>query len=305
MQLQVGLLAQLLEGVLGDAVRDRVGGRRAERGERARSRRRARLATWRRWIPATPREVVDVLPVLVAERPELADAAVVDRVGLGRRRVGDEVLEPPADAPVVGAELLGPEGLLGQVAEQDVDARGREALDRRDPLAVEAELEDVGGLRVPRELRVERLVAPRAEVGGRVDAEEEVGDAAPAVADERRLVDDLDAGAHRLLGLARAALPVDGLAGEIDDLPALVPQPLEVGLLVLVALAEDQLGLVVLERRRDELAARDLERKGREVLAGEVGRHVGRRQRERSVAELHRVKYQRRRRLALHAAGSR
>ena len=133
-----------------------------------------------------------------------------------------------------------------------------------------------------------------------MSAPEEVRDAAPALADERGLVDDVDAGAHRLYGLAGGALPVEvGLERDLDDVVALVLEALQVRLLVLAPLAEDQLGLVVLERRRDELAAGDLEGKGGEVLAGEVGRHVGRRQRELSVAQLHRDKYPRRRRLVL------
>src|SRR5207244_3877394 len=103
------------------------------------------------------------------------DAAVLARVRLGARRLGDELLEPPAHAPVVGAELLWPERLLRQVAEQDVDARRGAPLDRADPLAVEAELEDVGGLRVPSKLRVERFVAPGAKRGRSLDPHEEVG----------------------------------------------------------------------------------------------------------------------------------
>ena len=94
-----------------------------------------------------------------------------------------------------------------------------------------------------------------------------------------RLVDDVDARAHCLLGLAGGALPVEvGLELDFDDVVALVLEALEVGLLVLAALAEDQLGLVVVERWLDELAVGDLDGQGGEVLAGEVGRHIGRRQ---------------------------
>ena len=103
-------------------------------------------------------EVVDGIPVRVAERLEVADAAVVDGVRLGRRRVGDEALEPRADAPVVGGELLRPEALLLPVSEQHVDLVGLAPLDPRELLVVEEELEDVGGLRGARELGVECLV---------------------------------------------------------------------------------------------------------------------------------------------------
>ena len=100
---------------------------------------------------------------------------MVDRVRLGRRRVGDEALEPRADAPVVGGELAGPEGRLLAGAEEDVDVLRLAPLDPRELLVVEEELEDVGGLRGARELGVERLV------GAVRLAQQEVGDAAPAV----------------------------------------------------------------------------------------------------------------------------
>ena len=158
--------------------------------------------------PGDAAEVVDRVPVRVAERLEVADAALRagERLGPGRR--ADELLEPLADAPVVRAELARRERLLRLVAEQHVDVRRLEPLDPRDLLAVEAELEDVGGLRVAGELGVERLVAPRAERGGRLDAHQEVGLPAPAVAREDALVDDVDAFFHGLDGLAGGALPV-------------------------------------------------------------------------------------------------
>ena len=141
------------------------------------------------------REVVDGVPVRVADRLEVADAAVVDGVRLGRRRVGDEALEPRADAPVVGGELAGLEGRLLAVAEQDVDVLGLAPLDARELLVVEEELEDVGGLRGARELGVERLV------GAVRLLHQEVGDAAPAVVGEDALVDDVGlAGADRVGG---------------------------------------------------------------------------------------------------------
>ena len=103
------------------------------------------------------------------------------------------------------------------VPEQHVDLRRLEPLDARDLLAVEAELQDVGGLRVPGELRVERLVAPRAERRRRLDAHQEVGVTAPAVAREDALVDDVDAGAHRGDRLARGALPVASSSSIVGD----------------------------------------------------------------------------------------
>ena len=79
-----------------------------------------------------------------------------------------------------------------------MDALGLAALEARDLLGVEAELEQEVGLDAARELRVGDLVAPGAEVGRAVVyAQEEVGVAAPAVVEEGALVDDLGAGAHR------------------------------------------------------------------------------------------------------------
>ena len=50
-------------------------------------------------------QVVVLVPPSLAELAELADGAVLDRVGLGRRPVVDGVEEPLADAPVIGEEV--------------------------------------------------------------------------------------------------------------------------------------------------------------------------------------------------------
>ena len=84
---------------------------------------------------------------------------------------------------------------------------GHRALDPRDLLGVEAELQDVGGLRVARELRVDDLVA-----AVRLPLDE-VGEPAPVAVDEARLVDDVGAGAHRLLGRARGGVEIPVVAG--------------------------------------------------------------------------------------------
>jgi hypothetical protein len=56
---------------------------------------------------------------------------------------------------------------------------------------------------------------------------------------------------------------------------------------MLLSLAEDELGLVVVERRLGELAAGDGERERRQVLAREIRRHVRRRESDLSVRGLH------------------
>ena len=197
------------------------------------------------------------------------------------RRIGDEALEPRAHAPVVRAELGGPErGLLAR-AEQDVDPLGLPALQPGELLVVEEELEDVRRLRRARELRVERLVRP---VGL---PQEEVGDAAPAVVREDALVDDVDAVRERLLGLGDRTLPARVVEVDLADRPPLRAERLEVRVLVLEPLAEDQLRLLVHDLRPRELAARVRERERRQVLAGEERRHVGRRELELVVVDLH------------------
>ncbi len=68
--------------------------------------------------------------------------------------------EPLAHAPVVRLELGDAERLALAAPVLDVDALDGRALDPRDLLGVEAELQDVRRLRRPRELRVDRLVPP-------------------------------------------------------------------------------------------------------------------------------------------------
>ena len=139
-------------------------------------------------------------------------------------------------------------------------APGVRALDGRDRFAVEAELQDVGGLLGPRQLRVERLVAPAPERRRLLDALEEVRAASPVAADERRLLDDLRAGAHRLDRGARRALEVPAVgADDVDDLAAGRAQAGQVRGLVRLALAPEQVAVIV--RRVWSLAgaARDLE----------------------------------------------
>ena len=63
----------------------------------------------------------------------------------------------------------------------------------------------------------------------------------------------------------------------------------EVSALVLQPLAADQLGLLVLDVRPLELAARVRERERRQVLAGEEGRDVGRREVQAVGVKAHRL----------------
>ena len=129
------------------------------------------------------------------------------------RRIRDELLEPAPNAPVVGAELLGPEGRALAGPEHDVHLLRRASLDASNLLGVEAELKDVVGLRVPSELGVDDLVCA---VGLKL---EKVGaPAPPRGVFELRLVDDVDGRLadepSRVVSVARLD---DGLAGRRSD----------------------------------------------------------------------------------------
>ena len=144
--------------------------------------------------PRDEAEVVVLTPARLASLLEVAPVAERDRqrVDVDPRR--DRADEPRAHAVVVGEEVGDAKAVARASAEHDVHPLGHGALNARDLLGVEAELEHVGGLRVARELRVDDLVAP---VGLALD---EVGEPAPVAVDEAGLVDHVGAGAHRLLG---------------------------------------------------------------------------------------------------------
>ena len=148
-ELELGLLAQLLPGVGGHARRAPA---RAARAPSAASVVIPALASRSICVAVEPgdaREVVDARPSARRRRglkSQIRQWSTGQR--LGRRRVGDEALEPRADAPVVGAELARPERRLLARAEQHVDPLRLAALEPRELLVVEAELEDVRRLRV-------------------------------------------------------------------------------------------------------------------------------------------------------------
>ncbi len=141
-----------------------------------------------------------------------ADVAVLDglRVGAGRR-VGRGLVgrhrreEARLRAPVVRQVVVDPQPFDGPRAapERDVHPRRSDALEPFEQVDVAADLEDRARLHVPGELRVGDLVVPgtpRRRTLRVVDAEQEVGVAAPGAVEERRLVDDVGAGRHRLDG---------------------------------------------------------------------------------------------------------
>ncbi len=322
--LDPGLLADPLERGRADAVERRCH-RQLEAGESAAGRDAACLEGAARTAarPGDEAQVVVVAPADAAHRAPAADVAVLDRLRVGAGgRVGDRRrgvaaqadgrLELRLHAPVVGHVVVDPELVRGALApaEDDVQVLGLPALDGRQLLDVGADLEDRRRLDVAGELGVGDLVVPRPQrgvrlTGGVAAAEEEVGVAAPGPVEERRLVHDVRAAAHRgdrLLGrgaqlgtgVARRRL-ADGLERR-DGRPVLVdlddPEPrlaevLEVPLLVLDAALRDEVdGGIVADRLADEAReGRALELEP--VVAGEEPDEIGRGVDGASVDQLH------------------
>ena len=269
-ELQFRLLADLREGVRGNP-RRRLHGRAPERGERGDAAEHE-LVDLRAADAGDAREVVDLFPVRLADRLEVADVAMRARPRLGRRRVRDELLEPPADAAEVRAELVGLERRDLPGAQHDMHERRAQPLDARDLLGVEAELEDVVRLRRARELRVVDLVGVRPERGRRVDAHQEVRVSGPAGrVEEGGLVDDLSAVPHFLMCFGRRSFDVPAPVGILDvdrdNVAAAGDEVRDVGSLVLGPLALDQVALRVVDVRPLPLAARNLKLEHGQVLA--------------------------------------
>jgi len=214
--------------------------------------------------PGDQAEVVVGAPTALAALLELAALAERDGHRVDVDPGLDRADKPLAHAVVVGEEVGDAQAVALARAEHDVNPLGHRALDPSDLLGVEAELQDVGGLGVARELRVNNLVAP---VGLPL---EEVGESAPAALDEAGLVDHLSAGAHRRLGRTSRGVEVPVVC-DLRDLAPLRLQRREVGGLVLLALALDEVGLRVLAGGPLEVVAGDGELELRQMLALEEG----------------------------------
>ena len=189
LDLEAGLLAQGVERADGRRPSTAVAaGSARERASRRRRRRRAGLelgppdARDQRQVIRRPPRLVALAPVAAERRTAATGTA---RSARRPRR------PPPSDArraPEVAAELAHTQRLAQARAELDVREARRTALDALDGLAVEAELQRVRRLGLDaRELRVDRLVRPVAELRRLVDALQEVGDAAPVVEGEQPL----------------------------------------------------------------------------------------------------------------------
>jgi hypothetical protein len=239
-------VAELLER-LRRHVRDRGAGRRLPERLEGRNPGRAQALDLVVADPGDLRQVVVVCPALLAELEEVAKRAVSDRVGIGGGPVvlgsgfsqtpRDCLPEPCSRPPEEGGEVGGPKRLHLACAEDDVHPFGQPPLDALELVRVEGELEDGVRLRAPRELRVPGFVGEGAERRGLVDADEKVDDPAPFVGREDGLIDDLLAGAERLLGAAGGLLEVNVLAeADLGDVAALREELREERRLVLVAM---------------------------------------------------------------------
>ncbi len=266
---------------------------RAARRERRQLRERAHaLGLEQRDVTAPQtrhaRQMIDLLPVRLARRLEPAELTVVARDGLGRHACLDGVLHAELGVAHVRADLGHADRLARSRAELDVHPCGPFALDARDARGVEAELQRVVRQHlVARELRVDGLVGVGTERRRRVDPFEEIGDATPAVDDERRLIDHVGALAHELLGARGAGCPIPALECHFDDIAALGDQAVAILELVLIALREDHLRVGGHGRRFGTHSLADLERERRQMCTAEMPAEVGRREPECSVASLH------------------
>jgi hypothetical protein len=253
-ELQPGLPVDPRERLGRDARGRRLGGCVREPGERrdpCRPQPRDVVAP----DPGDAAEVVGRVPPRVAHGAQLADLATVDGVRLGVERPAEEVDETRAHPPVVRAELARPEARELARPEQHVDPLRLAPLQPRELLVVEAELKHVRGLRAAGELRVERLVAPPAELRRRLRPHEEVRDPAPAPVREHALVDDVHPGPHRRERRRPGPVPV-ARERDLGHRAPVGAELREVRPLVLEPLAEDELRLLVRRVGDVELAAR-------------------------------------------------
>ena len=205
--------------------------------------------------PGDEREVVVVDALLPAHVPEVADPAVA-RTASRRSRARPRPRRGTARGRAGSTPRTRPPGT----------SRARRARSRRAPARPAGprsarparrrtcSCSTCAGLARARELRVDGLVAA---VGLLL---EEVAEPAPRPVGQVRLVDDVcRAGADRLLGQPLRLVGVEALVvvgRDPDDRAPLGLEPREVGGLVLVPLAEDEVAVRRLELRLDDLTAR-------------------------------------------------
>jgi hypothetical protein len=142
------------------------------------------------------------------------------------------------------------------------------------------------------ELRVDRLVRPGTQLGGPLDADNEVDVTKPSPVGEHRLVDDVPTRAHRgrrLLGRALNALePATRL--DLDDVQAAGMKMLEKAALVLEALTRRQRDrTIAIARRPCGISAHDLALQPHQPRTRHEGREIRRGENQPVSEELHGV----------------
>ena len=97
------------------------------------------------------------------------------------------LLEPSADEPEVGGEVLDPKALDGhiRIRRDNVELLGDRALNYAEKLGVERELQDSAAPGFLRELGVEYLIRPRPERARGIDPTKHVGSTEPAAVPKR------------------------------------------------------------------------------------------------------------------------
>ena len=246
--------------------------------------------------PGHERQVVVLAAAVHAHRVPDADRAVVDGLGVGRRRVPvpeNSCLEAPLRRPEERRVVGQPVRMRGAVSSHDVDVLWLRALQALQPLGVYAHLDDRRRFHPPRELGVGDLVAPRSETTGGLDTDQEVCVTPPATVEERRLVDDVDAvlhGGQRLrLGRAQLVRSPQLLLADLADALSVRPKALQILALVAIPVLLHELdgGIVGAVRRTLPQALDPAELERREVIAGQVADEICGADDDGPVDELH------------------
>ena len=240
--------------------------------------------------------MVVVVALAVAGDAPVADVAVGNGVGVGGGSAesvgrsfvrGNRLVESLPHQPVVGHVVLHPVRLGGErllrvdAGRHDMHSLRQAALDLRKQIAVEAQLQDGAGFRLPRELGVHHFVGPVAKRTLRLDPPQHVRPSRPAPRAKRRLHDHSHAAAHGPLRLrVRAGLETRHVLRKRFD----------VGRFVRVAAFAQQLHFLLLPlkaRRTRNPPVDPIQVQPRQMPAGEEVGQVGGGQPKAVVGELH------------------
>jgi hypothetical protein len=177
-------------------------------------------------------------------------------------------MKPVPNGPVVCSKVAATESGRLAAAKNEVHPLRFEPLDGGDPFAVERKLQDVRRLRMACELGVPYLVAPRSERRWNLDADEEIGEAAPPISDKHRLVNNVSSCDHRVSGGDSRGRPfwIAARVRYLDDVLALRSQLREVQLLVRFAFCSKQISLCI-SPHLEHTSIRGLDIEPRQVLA--------------------------------------